>query len=141
MMAESYSRFYLYKRIVQAKIFMDSLYDENIDLVDIAGEACFYKFHFIRLFKSIYGKTPHQYLVSVRMEKAKVLLQKEMPVAAVCNTVGFTSYSSFTALFKRYAGRNPSEYRQQHIRHNKEIKETPLQFVPACFARQNGWIV
>jgi len=68
---DQYPKVYLYRRIVQAKLFIDRHFAEKIDLTNIAEEATFSKFHFIRLFKKVYGKPPHQYLISVRVEKAK----------------------------------------------------------------------
>ena len=67
---ETYPKIYLYRRIVQAKLYIDKNYSENIDLENIAGEANFSKFHFIRQFKKIYGKTPYKYLMHTRIEKA-----------------------------------------------------------------------
>jgi len=52
----SHPKIYLYRRVVQAKLYMDKNYAENIDLNNIADEAFFSKFHFIRLFKKSYGK-------------------------------------------------------------------------------------
>lgn len=74
-----YPKQYLYKRIVQAKLFIDANFVENINLNNISYEAIFSKFHFIRLFKKIYGKTPHQYLKSVRIEKAMEFMNKGIP--------------------------------------------------------------
>ena len=90
MTTEQYLKVYLYKRIVQAKVFIDTSYADNINLDNISDEASFSKFHFIRLFKRIYGKTPHQYLTVVRIEKAKQLLQ-DKPISEVCFSVGFDS--------------------------------------------------
>lgn len=139
-MKEHYPRFYLYQRIVQAKLFIDKHFSENINLENIADEACFSKFHFIRLFKSIYGKTPHQYLKKVRIEAAKLLLQTGMPVTETCFCIGFDSVSSFTGLFRRYTGLAPSLYQQQAQKRKAQIKATPLAFVPSCFAAQKGWL-
>lgn len=100
---EQYEKMYLYKRIVQAKLFIDNHYAENIDLSNIADEAYFSKFHFIRLFKDIYGKTPHHYLTQVRIDNAKLLLSKNIPVTEVSFAVGFDSPTSFTAVFKKIA--------------------------------------
>ena len=50
---EQFPKIYLYRRVVQAKLFIDGHFDENIELDNIAEEACFSKFHFIRLFKKI----------------------------------------------------------------------------------------
>jgi AraC-like DNA-binding protein len=139
MMTEPYPKIYLYKRIVHAKLFIDDHFAENIDLNNIADEAYFSKFHFIRLFKKIYGKAPHQYLTRVRIEKAKELLQNDITVTEVCFTLGFESISSFTGLFKRHTHLTPSLYRQQFRRRQEHLKKAPLQFIPNCFAEQKGW--
>jgi AraC-like DNA-binding protein len=138
-MSETYPKFYLYNRIVQAKLFIDANFAESIDLGNISDEAYFSRFHFIRLFKTIYGKTPHQYLTWVRIEKAKEFLQGSASATDVCFTVGFESVSSFTGLFKRYTGITPSIYQQQFQQRQKAIKQMPLQFIPNCFAEQKGW--
>jgi AraC-like DNA-binding protein len=134
-----YPKIYLYKRIVQAKLFIDNYYHDNIDLGNIADEAYFSKFHFIRLFKTIYGSTPHQYLIKVRIENAKELLQQDISVTDTCFDVGFDSVSSFSGLFKRYTKLSPSEYQQQYKKRQEQIKTTPLQFIPNCFAEEKGW--
>ena len=126
----------LYRRIVQAKLFIDSNYAERIDAGEIADEACYSKFHFIRTFKSIYGRTPHQYLTHVRIERAKELLEQEVSVTEACFAVGFDSLGSFTSLFKRRAGVTPSEYQRQQLERKDEISKEPLRFIPGCFAMQ-----
>jgi len=136
---EFYPKVYLYRRIVKAKLFMDSNYADAIDLDHIADEAFFSKFHFIRLFKKTYGKTPHQYLTWVRIEKSKLLLKEEISVSEVCYSVGFDSISSFTGLFKRVVGQTPSTYQQSCINKQLEIKSEPLKHIPNCFAEMNGW--
>jgi len=139
MKTEQYPKVYLYKRIVQAKLFIDSNYANNIDLDNIADEAYFSKFHFIRLFKNIYGKTPHQYLTAVRIEKAMLLLLANKAVSEVCFAVGFESISSFGSLFKRIVGITPSAFLEKQQQMKIQILETPLKFVPGCFVYQNGW--
>jgi AraC-like DNA-binding protein len=126
----------LYRRIVQAKLFIDSNYAERIDAGEIADEACYSKFHFIRTFKSIYGRTPHQYLTHVRIERAKALLEQEVSVTEACFAVGFDSLGSFTSLFKRRAGVTPSEYQRQQLARKAEISKEPLRFIPGCFVMQ-----
>ncbi len=137
---EAYQKVYLYRRIVQAKCFIDNNYASPIDVGNIADEAYFSKFHFIRLFKKIYGKTPHQYLVAVRMDKAMQLLQAGKPVWEVCLAVGFESLGSFSVLFKRCQGMSPSVYAAQQQSLKAAIARNPLAFVPSCFAYQHGWI-
>jgi len=136
----SYPKLYFYRRIVQAKLFIDAHYAENIELYTIADEAYYSKFHFIRKFKEVYQRTPHQYLISVRIEHAKRLLMQGMSVASVCAAVGFEELSSFSKLFKRLTDINPSVFQQQQLALQKQIAEAPLTLVPHCFAHQYGWV-
>lgn len=135
----NYPKIYLYKRIVQAKLFIDTHYSDNIDLGNISDEASFSKFHFIRLFKIIYNYTPYQYLQRVRIEHAKLLLEKDISVAEACFAVGFDSVTSFTGLFRQYTRLSPSAFRRQYHQRQEEIKSMPLKFIPNCFAEQKGW--
>lgn len=127
-------RIYLYKRIVDAKLFIDANYVRRIDVSNIANRAYFSKFHFIRQFKKIYGKTPGQYLQAVRIEKAMEHLRAGVPVSDTCLLVGFESYTSFTALFKRMVGVTPSEYSEQQQARKVRVAREPLAFIPGCFA-------
>jgi AraC-like DNA-binding protein len=140
MTDQPYPKMYLYRRLVQAKLFIDTHYAEPIDLNAIADEAYFSKFHFIKQFKNIYRKTPHQYLIFVRIEKAMELLKTGVPVSEACYAVGFESLPSFSGLFKRVAGLTPSAYlaRQQKIK--AQMAAAPLTFIPGCFAEKKGWL-
>lgn len=140
MTADQYPKVYLYRRIVQAKLFIDNNYADKIDLNSISDEAYFSKFHFIRLFKSAYGKTPHQYLKYVRIEKAKELLKNNTMISEACFLVGFDSLSSFSGLFSKVVGKSPSLYLKQQQETQKKISQTPLAFVPGCYAYQHGWL-
>ena len=138
-MNELYPKIFLYRRLVQAKLFIDYHYADRIDVCEIADEAYFSRFHFIRQFKSIYRKTPHQYLISVRIEKAKELLKERKSVSDVCYAVGFESLGSFSGLFKRLEGITPSTYLKEQQMIKKQIRESPLRFIPGCFAEKSGW--
>jgi AraC-like DNA-binding protein len=135
-MPDAYPKVYLYRRIVQAKLFIDAYFCEPIDLANISGEASFSKFHFIRLFKKAYGKTPYQYLISVRIEKAKSFLQSGMPVSDACFAVGFESVGSFSSLFRKWVGTNPSVYLAEQQQLKAKMQQAPLEFIPGCFSRQ-----
>jgi len=136
---EPYPKIYLFRRLVQAKLFIDENYADQLDLDNISDEACFSKFHFIRLFKNAYGKTPYQYLTSVRIDNAKILLKNSIPVSETCYAVGFESLSSFSGLFKKLTGLSPSEYKQQQRKIKTQLLASPLSFIPGCFADRNGW--
>src|SRR5882757_2230044 len=120
---EQYEKIYLYKRIVKAKLFIDNNYADNIDLDNISGQANFSKFHFIRLFKSIYGKTPNNYLVKIRMDNAKILLAKGCSVSQTSIMVGFESTTSFTGIFKKATGQTPSAFQKAQEAKQHAIQE------------------
>ena len=136
---EQYERVYLYQRIVKAKLFIDEHYAEHINLSNISDQAHFSKFHFIRLFKSIYGSTPNNYLIRIRMENAKILLTKGNSVLATCILVGFDSPTSFARMFKKNTGQTPSAFQKEQEEKSLAIRSNPLIFVPNCFAETSGW--
>ena len=103
----------LTKHIIQSKLYMDKHFSENINLDKIAGKAMVSKFHFIRVFKKYYGRTPNQYLQEVRIEKAKKLLQKRKTIDEACYAIGFTSKTSFISLFKKMTGQTPLTYQNK----------------------------
>ena len=124
---------HLCERVLQAKEFINKNLSGNINLNGIASAACLSKFHFLRLFKSLYGRTPHQYLTDVRIEKAKQLLQSGLPVSDTCFLTGFESVSSFKGLFKKCTGFTPFLY-QNRLKHKQEISQTPYRFLPFFYS-------
>ncbi|HXO74889.1 MAG TPA: AraC family transcriptional regulator [Puia sp.] len=110
--AAVYPRADLSRQIVLAKEYMNRNFSERLDLDGIAGRVFISKYHFLRLFKLHYGMTPHQYLTMVRLQEAKLLVAKGVPVSEVCAAVGFDSISSFKGLFKRYWGKAPAAWKK-----------------------------
>ena len=103
----------LTKQIVGSKLYIDKHFSDDVNLDKIAGKALVSKFHFIRLFKKYYGRTPNQYLQEVRIEKAKLLLRKGRSIDEVCTAIGFTSKTSFISLFKKMTGTTPFVYQSK----------------------------
>jgi len=137
--ADIHPKMYMYKRIVEAKLYIDAHFHEKIDLTNIASQACFSKYHFLRLFKQAYGKSPHQYLTQVRLDRAKELLNKEHSIAETCEATGFDSIPSFTLLFKKQVGKTPKAYCDEQQAQRLAEQQAPFNYVPNCFSSSYGW--
>lgn len=123
----------IYQRIVAAKVYIDDNYHEPIDLDEISQKAFLSKFHFHRIFRQVYRRTPHQYITQKRLEKAKDLLSENKAVTEVCNEVGFESIGSFSILFKKEIGFAPQYYRNMAYKKKMEQLAQPKKAIPHCF--------
>jgi AraC-like DNA-binding protein len=123
----------IYQRVVAAKLYIDENYQQSIDLDLISQQAYLSRFHFHRIFRKVYHRTPHQYLTWKRINKAKDLLSENRPVTEVCNEVGFESIGSFSVLFKKEIGFAPTYYRNMAWLKKQKTKEQPKAFIPHCF--------
>jgi AraC-like DNA-binding protein len=117
------------ERLGRARDFIDHCYDHPLSLDQISEKACFSRYHFLRLFRQAFNKTPHQYLIERRIEKAKELLGgDELRVTDVCFEVGFQSLGSFSTLFRKNVGQAPIIYREK-VKQREQAK----RHVPGCF--------
>ncbi|HEX5690763.1 MAG TPA: AraC family transcriptional regulator [Roseiflexaceae bacterium] len=123
------------QRLERARALIDACYDQPLDLEQLAREASFSRYHFLRLFRQAFDQTPHQYLIERRLAEAKTLLAHgELSVTEVCFAVGFQSLGSFSALFHRAVGHPPRLYRARVL----VPGWSPRVFVPTCFLRMFG---
>jgi len=103
----------LLSRLCHARDLLGDWEDEPLSVSDVARTSglCF----FIRLFKAIFGETPHQYRSRAKIEKAKhLLILTDLSITDVCMAVGFSSLGSFSALFSRRVGMPPSEFQRRY---------------------------
>ncbi len=101
------------RRAVETALWLDAHSDRPIDLEGAAGQAGVSPFHFLRLFSSVLGVTPHQYLVRSRLRHAARLLAEDgRDVTDIAYDVGFNDLSNFVRTFHRAAGVSPLKFRQ-----------------------------
>jgi AraC-like DNA-binding protein len=97
----------------ETALWIDAHSHQQIDLEDAAGQADISPFHFLRLFASVLGVTPHQYLVRSRLRHAaRLLADDERSVTDVAYDVGFGDLSNFVRTFHRAAGVSPRRFRE-----------------------------
>jgi len=100
------------RHLLRAKDLIDARYAEPLDVARLARAARLSPAHFSREFRLAFGETPHQYLLTRRMERAAALLRStDRSVAEVCAAVGLRSVGSFTSSFRRTFGLSPTAYR------------------------------
>src|SRR5262249_16839140 len=101
------------RRAVDAGLWIDAHSPEAIDLAGARREVGLSCFHFLRVFASVLGVTPHQYLVRSRLRHAAGLLADEgRSITDVALDVGFADLSNFVRTFHRAAGVSPRAFRR-----------------------------
>ena len=98
----------LFRRLQVAREFLHSKVGERTSLEDVAREACLSPYHMHRAFMQTFGETPHAYLTTLRLNRARSLLKSGCSVTAASMEVGFSSMSAFSRLFRTRFGVSPS---------------------------------
>jgi AraC-like DNA-binding protein len=105
----------LARHLLRAKDLVDARYRDPLDVPALARAAHLSPAHFSREFRRAFGETPHQYLLTRRLERAAALLRNtDRAVVDICLTVGLRSVGSFTTSFGRAFGLSPTAYRAAH---------------------------
>jgi AraC-like DNA-binding protein len=103
------------RHLLRAKDLADARFREPLDVPALARAAYLSPAHFSREFRRAFGETPHQYLLTRRLERAAALLRgTDYAVSDICFRVGLRSVGSFTTSFRRAYGMSPSAYRAVH---------------------------
>jgi AraC-like DNA-binding protein len=121
------------RHLLRAKDLIDARYRDPLDVPSLARAAHLSPAHFSREFRRAFGETPHQYLLTRRLERAAALLRTtDHSVADVCLSVGLTSVGSFTTSFGRAFGQSPTAYRAAHPPAASRAR------IPTCILRAHG---
>lgn len=102
---------FLHQEAETVRFYLDTHYNEKISLDELAGIAKMSKYALLRAFTRQYGITPYRYLETVRINRAKALLEKGAEPAWAAAEAGFSDQSHFTNYFKEFIGLTPGQYR------------------------------
>ena len=95
-------------------IHIQSNLQNDILINDLAGIACLSKDHFTRMFKSLLGMPPCEFIIRKRIEKAKfLLLSTDMTFDQIIGEINFKSLTYFSRMFKKNTSLTPTIFRQQ----------------------------
>lgn len=90
-------------------------YARPLTINELANDIGYHRTHFSKLFKEHTGRTPSQFLLKIRMERAAVLLkQSEMTIQQIASSVGYSDALYFSRQFKQWYGVAPSAYRTKY---------------------------
>lgn len=101
------------RQIGQVTDFVLAHLNQDLSLSALAQQIGFSPYYFARLFRRATGESPHQFVLSQRIERAKRLLREtDLPLAQIALVGGFANQSHLTQTFKRYLGTTPATYRE-----------------------------
>jgi AraC-like DNA-binding protein len=116
----------------RARDLADRRYAEPLDLAALAAAAGVSKYHFLRCFAAVYGRTPARYVTERRIERAQDLLRAtNLTVTEICFLVGFSSLGSFSSRFSELVGTSPSAYQARYA-----ADGAPR--IPGCYVFMHG---
>lgn len=94
--------------------YIDKHYGDNISLRDLADELDINNAYLSRIFKKEVGLSVTDYINKVRVEQAKSLIQQShKKMYEIAELTGFNSTQRFFAIFKKFVGQSPGDYKKQ----------------------------
>jgi AraC-like DNA-binding protein len=125
----------LLHRLCLARDWLRNCEEPRLSVNQISRRAGIAPHYFIRLFRSVFGETPHQYRSLAQIERAKhLLVLTDQSVTEVCMAVGFSSLGSFSTLFTRRVGVPPSVFQRRHRASAGEPRRLPPELIPGCLS-------
>lgn len=102
--------------ISKIKRYIRKNYSKNFTLSELSNMANLSENYFVRKFKENTGFSPMHYVMSVKIEIAKFMLEnKEDSITQIMESVGFLDSAHFSKTFKMFTGHSPKKYREIYI--------------------------
>ena len=102
-----------HRAVKRTKDYILENHSKNISLQELSDVAYMSPFHLIRVFRKEVGLPPHEFLLNIRIEKAKTLLMQGYSLAQVSYDSGFADQSHFSRCFKQIVGVPPGQYQKE----------------------------
>jgi AraC-like DNA-binding protein len=100
----------VFRLLLKAKELLDLHAMKNLSLEEISAGAGISKYHFIRLFKTVFGISPYQYQIRRRLENAKIELLNGVSILDTAFAHGYADLATFSKAFKQAFGQSPSQF-------------------------------
>ncbi len=96
--------------------YINANYASDITAVECAKQINLSYSYYAKMFHTIVGKSFKEYLTAIRLAKAySIIVSTDLPVTDVALSCGYNSHAYFTAEYKKYYGKTPSETRKSEI--------------------------
>ncbi|MEI9980320.1 MAG: helix-turn-helix domain-containing protein [Edaphobacter sp.] len=104
----------LYNRNIQRTVsLMESSPAEDFTIAGLAKEAGYSRAHFLRLFREALNCSPHQFLMKLRLERARAMMKnRSLRIEEIASACGFSSDAHLSRIFHRAYGQTPSSFRK-----------------------------
>jgi AraC family transcriptional regulator len=110
------------ERVDAVREIIETEYAGRHSLAQLAQLVGMSPFHFTRIFKELKGRSPYQFLIDVRLERAAEQLLEGVSVTDACFNCGFTNLSHFIRLFRRTFGITPLQIQKRNPEPEKRLK-------------------
>ena len=100
--------------VTQAMRWLELQFDRPISIGQLSKSLGYHRTHLSKLFKQTVGLSPMQYLMQLRLERAKTLLDSRFTVEQVASSVGFSDPLHFSKQFRKRYGMSPTAYRKRN---------------------------
>ncbi|WP_246642698.1 AraC family transcriptional regulator [Rhizobium croatiense] len=102
------------RRLRKVIAYVQEHLNDDISLDQLASEAAMSRYHFARAFKAATGRSPIQYVIDERLDRARLLFKTtSATVAEVAFRVGYADVSRFGQHFRKRVGITPAQFRSQ----------------------------
>ncbi|WP_269223730.1 response regulator transcription factor [Flavobacterium sp. IMCC34518] len=110
-------------RIKQVVSYINEHINDKIEIDDLAAITRWKNHHFIRMFSKYIGMTPYQYILKIKIERAKsLLIETTEPIANIATDLGFSGYSNFCVAFKKLNNNEPPDsFRKRNTAFNSSL--------------------
>jgi AraC-like DNA-binding protein len=129
----------MFVRLCRARDMMRQHPDRRLRINEVAEAVALSPYHFIRVFRAVFGETPYQVRLAARIDRAKqLLLLADSSVTDICADVGFASLGTFSHQFTRRVGLSPTQYRKEMRPMLQVPTNLPQSLYPGCLTLMSG---
>jgi AraC family transcriptional regulator len=100
-----------------AQQFLNRNFSRKLSLAEMAAVCDLSPYHFARAFSKTFGVSPHQYVLTLRLDYAeKLLADRRISITDIADLSGFSSQSHLTTMMKKYRNATPQQVRERQVR-------------------------